>query len=255
MAEVRAQRALNETSPKPRVSVSAMATSWSIGVYRRTISSLLLLFLSLLSISIAYKPGDIVPMSRMGQYHSSRTPWHDIVGRHCPIFAVNREVLIPIPKPTGYTGADPYKLSFQIGREKFRIPWLLVVNRKSPEVPMIEFHLRYSDIEIHPDISKQFWDPEHWPKHILVRYTWSVSLHLNLNPFNHAFAIPLRELREEKSEIDVASGFYVLFGSGLVMSFILSIYVLQSSRDRLARFLRETVAESSMPGGGVAKVE
>ncbi|CAK9144480.1 unnamed protein product [Ilex paraguariensis] len=169
---------------------------------------LILTLASVASNSLAYRPGDIVPMSRMGQYHASRTPWHDMIGRHCPIFAVNREVLVPVPKPTGYTGADPYKLSFQVGREKFYIPWLFVVNRKSSEVPMIDVHLRYSGsdllgitakvldmphryVELHPDIRKQFWDPQHWPKHVLVRYTW-----------------------EEQSEIDVASGFFVLFGSG-----------------------------------------
>ncbi|KAI9073178.1 hypothetical protein K1719_044853 [Acacia pycnantha] len=213
--------------------------------------SLLMWLLLLLPIAIAYRPGDIVPMSRMGQYHSSRTVWNDLIGRHCPIFAVNREVLMPVPKPTGFTGADPYKISFQVGREKFFIPWLLVVNRKSTEVPMIEVNLRYSGtdllgvtakvvdmphhyVELHPEIRKHFWDPQHWPKHILVRYTW-----------------------KEQSEIDVASGFFVLFGSGLALSFILAIYILQSSRDKLERFVRETVAESSMPGGGVgvAKVE
>ncbi|OAY41624.1 uncharacterized protein LOC110623791 isoform X2 [Manihot esculenta] len=216
----------------------------------RKIASVLLFFLlSLPSISLAYRPGDIVPMSKMGQYHSSRTLWQDVIGKHCPIFAVNREVLIPIPKPTGYTGADPYKISFQVGREKFLIPWLFLINRKSSEVPMIDVHLRYSGsdlhgvtakvvdmphhyIEIHPDIRKQFWDPQHWPKHVLVRYTW-----------------------EEQSDIDVTSGFYVLFGSGLMLSFILSIYILQSSRDKLARFVMETVAESNIPAGGVAKVE
>ncbi|XP_044482042.1 uncharacterized protein LOC123208539 [Mangifera indica] len=215
----------------------------------RIIVSRLLLLLSLTSISLAYRPGDIVPMSKMGQYHSTRTVWHDVIGKHCPIFAVNREVLIPIAKPTGFTGADPYKISFQVGREKFLVPWLFVINRKSSEVPMIDMHLRYSGsdlhgvtakvvdmphryVEIHPDIRKQFWDPQHWPKHVLVRFTW-----------------------EEKSEIDVASGFYVLFGSGLMLSFILSIYILQSSRDKLARFVRETVAESNIPGGSVAKVE
>ncbi|CAA3018293.1 uncharacterized protein LOC111395885 [Olea europaea subsp. europaea] len=199
--------------------------------------------------SLAYRPGDIVPMSRMGQYHSTRTVWHDMIGRHCPIFAVNRETLIPIPKPTGYTGADPYKISFQVGREKFYIPWLFVINRKNSEVPMIEMHLRYSGadllgvtakvidmphsyLEIHPDIHKQFWDQQLWPKHILVRYTW-----------------------EEQSEIDVASGLYVLFGSGLTLSFMLSIFILQSSQDKLARLVRETVADSSMFGGGIAKVE
>ncbi|KAI4353536.1 hypothetical protein L6164_002479 [Bauhinia variegata] len=211
--------------------------------------SVLILSLSIVSVVNAYRPGDIVPMSRMGQYHSSRTVWHDLIGRHCPIFGVNREVLMPIPKPTGYTGADAYKISFQVGREKFFIPWLLVINRKSSEVPMIEVNLRYSGsdlhgvtakvvdmphhyVEVHPQIRKQFWDPEHWPKHILVRYTW-----------------------KEHSEIDVTSGFFVLFGSGLMFSFILSIYILQSSRDKLTRFVRETVAESSLPDGGVAKVE
>lgn len=210
---------------------------------------LLLLFSSIISISLAYKPGDIVPMSRMGQYHSSRTVWQDLIGRHCPIFAVNREVLILIPKPTGYTGADPYKISFQVGREKFYIPWLLVVNRKSTEVPMIDIELKYSGtdllgvtakvldmphhyVEIHPEIGKHFWDAQHWPKHILARYTW-----------------------KEHSEIDVTSGFYVLFGSGLLLSFILSIYTLQSSRDKLERFVRETVGESSIPVGEIAKVE
>ncbi|KAL9374511.1 hypothetical protein Peur_034131 [Populus x canadensis] len=213
------------------------------------IASVFFFLISLPSVSFAYRPGDIVPMSKMGQYHSSRTVWHDMIGKHCPIFAVNREVLIPIAKPTGYTGSDPYKLSFQVGKEKFLIPWLFVIHRKSSEVPMIDVHLRYSGsdlhgvtakvidmphhyVEIHPDIRQQFWDAERWPKHILVRYTWL-----------------------EQSEIDVSSGFYVLFGSGLMLSFILSIYILQSSRDKLARFVRETVAESSIPAGGIAKVE
>ncbi|XP_042378758.1 uncharacterized protein LOC121971515 [Zingiber officinale] len=200
------------------------------------------------SITRAYKPGDIVPMSKAGQYHASRTSWYDVIGRHCPIFAVNREVLIPIPKPTGFTGADPYKISFQVGHEKFHVPWLYVINRKSSEVPLIDFHLRYSGsdlhgvtakvidmphhyIETHPDIRKNFWDPQHWPKYVLARYTW-----------------------EEHSDIDVAGGFYVLFGSGLFLSLILSIYVLQSSKEKLTRFVKENVAENSIHGG-IAKVE
>ncbi|KAK3405003.1 uncharacterized protein LOC104425104 [Eucalyptus grandis] len=213
-------------------------------------SLLALLLLPLLpSICAAYRPGDIVPLARMGQYHSYRSPWQDVIGRNCPQFAVNREVLVPIPRPEGFTNADPYKVSFQVGREKFLVPWLFLINRNSKEVPMIDMHLRYSGsdllgvtakvvdmphhfVEIHPNIKTQFWDVNSWPKHVLVRYSW-----------------------EEQSEIDVTSGFYVLFGSGLMLSFILSIYVLQSSREKLARFVKETVAESSMPPGGVAKVE
>ncbi|KAL5661597.1 hypothetical protein ACJX0J_028722, partial [Zea mays] len=141
----------------------------------------------------------------------SRSVWFDVVGRHCPAFAVNREVLMPIPKPTGFTGADPYKITFQIGHEKFHVPWLYVINRKTSEVPLIDFHLKYSGndilgvtakvvdmphhyVEVHPDIKKNFWDPQNWPKYVLVRYTW-----------------------EEQSEIDVTGGFYVFslaFGIG-----------------------------------------
>ncbi|KAF3333592.1 hypothetical protein FCM35_KLT01283 [Carex littledalei] len=203
---------------------------------------------SLPSLSLAYRPGELVPMSRSGQYHGSRTVWHDVVGRYCPVFAVNKEVLMPIPKPVGFTGADPYKLSFQIGHEKVYVPWLYVINRKSPEVPMIDFHLKYSGndihgvtakvidmphhyIQVHQDIKKNFWSPQQWPKFIIVRYTW-----------------------EETSEIDVAGGFYVLFGSGLILSFILAIYVLQSSKDKLEKFVIDTVVDTS-PEGGVAKVE
>ncbi|XP_052154468.1 uncharacterized protein LOC127772573 [Oryza glaberrima] len=212
---------------------------------------LLLLYSSALLIPLAsaYRPGDIVPMLRSGQYHGSRSVWFDVVGRHCPSFAVNHEVMMPIPKPTGFTGADPYKITFQIGHEKFHLPWLYVINRKSSEVPMIDFHLKYSGndllgvtakvvdmphiyVEHHPDIRKNFWDQQNWPKYVLVRYTW-----------------------EEQSEIDVPGGFYVLFGSGLVLSFILAIYVLQSSQEKLTRFVREAVNDSSLPEGGFAKVE
>ncbi|KAB1224610.1 hypothetical protein CJ030_MR2G009981 [Morella rubra] len=172
-----------------------------------TWSLVLLLLVSAPAISVAYRPGDVVQMSKMGQYHSSRTVWQDVIGRHCPTFAVNREVpfefyrvAIPLQKPTGYTGADPYKISFQVGKEKFLIPWLLVINRKSSEVPMIDVHLRFSGsdllgvtakvvdmphyyVETHSDVFKSFWEPQSWPKHVLVRYTW-ILLQNVYNVFN-----------------------------------------------------------------------
>ncbi|KAK9920270.1 hypothetical protein M0R45_028828 [Rubus argutus] len=51
-----------------------------VGRGRRSIVSLFLLVLLSLStprITIAYRPGDIVPMSKMGLYHSMKTDWHD----------------------------------------------------------------------------------------------------------------------------------------------------------------------------------
>ncbi|KAF5188984.1 ATP-dependent helicase/deoxyribonuclease subunit B [Thalictrum thalictroides] len=125
----------------------------------RTLS--LLTFCCLCWISMAYKPGDVVPMSKMGQYHSSRTVWLDMIGRQCPIFGVNREVLIRIEKPSGYTGADAYKISFQVGKEKYLIPWLLLINRKSQEVPMVDVHLRYSGNDLHGVTAKVIDMPHH----------------------------------------------------------------------------------------------
>ncbi|MBA0696117.1 hypothetical protein Goari_002700 [Gossypium aridum] len=140
---------------------------------------------------------------------------------------------------------------------------------------MIDMHLRYSGgdlhgvtakivdmphhyVEIHPNIRKQFWDPQHWPKHVLVRYTWSVCLLLKslfhmhivclvlnlvcLQVFSSVGVYTLKPIlsfkaketrvsktrfdskkysnfEEEQSEIDVTSGFYVLFGSACVENF------------------------------------
>ncbi|CAF2046808.1 hypothetical protein YC2023_110269 [Brassica napus] len=127
-------------------------------------------------------------------------------------------------------------IKFQIGNKKVLIHWLLVMNRKSSEFPMINVNLVFisvclgyfsggdllgvtaqvidmplSYLNTHPEIRIQFSDPQHWPKHVLVRYTWYAAF------------------------IDVSSGFYALFGSALSFSFVLSIGVLQSTREKLAR--------------------
>ncbi|KAL3698920.1 hypothetical protein R1sor_016942 [Riccia sorocarpa] len=197
---------------------------------------------------LAYGQGDFVPMSRRGQYHSLRTKWIDQLGRHCPRFGIDNEVVLPLPKPQGYTGADPYKISLQFGSEKYQTPWLFVIGRSSMDVPMIDVTLRYAGSEFlgstakvvsmpdsylkeHPDIKTNYWEPNSWPKHILVRYSW-----------------------EEGSEIDVAGGLYVLFGSGLVLTVAMALHILQSSKDKLSRFIKENVVETAMPAEE-AKVE
>eukprot|EP00249_Psilotum_nudum_P005231 c18686_g1_i1 orf=276-926(+) len=202
----------------------------------------------LLELCSAYNPGNFVPLARRGQYHATRTHWHDVLGHHCPRFAIDREVLLPIPKPSGYTGADPYKISLQFGKEKFTTTWLYVIGRQGPDVPMIDVHLRYSGgdlqgavakvvnmpqqyVKQHEEVIKQFWDVEKWPKHILVRYHW-----------------------EENSDVDVEMGLYVLFGFGFTLTLVVALHILQSSKDKLARFVKENVVDSVLPGEE-AKVE
>ncbi|CAM6106541.1 unnamed protein product [Calypogeia fissa] len=194
-------------------------------------------------LSSAYVVGDFVHFSRKGQYHALRSPWYDQLGRHCPRFGMNSEVVLPLPKPTGYTGSDPYKISFSFGNERYGTPWLFVIGRKGPDVPMIDVNLRYaggdllgvnakvvsmpeSYLKEHESIKEEFLDVEKWPKHVLVRYVW-----------------------EEKSEIDVAGGLFVLFGSGLVLTVFMALHILQSSKEKLARFIQETVVQGTLPGG------
>lgn len=177
-----------------------------------------------------------------------RTTLHDMLGHHCPRFAIDREVLLPIPKPTGYTGADPYKISLQVGRENFHTPWLFMIGRQSSDVPMLDIQLKYSGGDLlgvvakvenmpqqylkqHEAVMKQFWDVENWPKYILVRYHW-----------------------DEKSNVDVEAGLYILFGSGFTLTLVTALHILQSSKEKLARFVKETVVANAVPGEE-AKVE
>jgi len=206
--------------------------------------SLLLFCLGLLSctgvFTHAYQIGDALPVARRGQFHGQTTSWLDQLGRHCPKFGVDTEVVMPLPKPVGYTVSESYKVSFQFGREKYLTPWLLVIGRK--EVPMLEVTLRYSGGDLegvtsrivpmpekylkqHEAIRQKFVDPEDWPKHILVQYTWV-----------------------EKSEIDVVGGLFVLFLSGNILFVVTAIYILQTSKDKLSRFMNENVVQPSMVG-------
>lgn len=87
-------------------------------------------------------------------------------------------------------------------------------------VPMPEKYMKQ-----HESIRQKFEDPEDWPKHILVQYTWV-----------------------EKSEVDVEGGLYVLFLSGNILFVITAIYILQTSKDKLSRFLNENVVQPSTVG-------
>lgn len=51
-----------------------MAGMVAVAGSRPFIQALVLISLSFPAISSAYRPGDIVRMSKMGQYHSVRTP-------------------------------------------------------------------------------------------------------------------------------------------------------------------------------------
>ncbi|CAK9861389.1 unnamed protein product [Sphagnum jensenii] len=210
------------------------------------------IFLSLLLLPVlgsAYQIGDSVPLARMGQFHGQRTSWLHQLGRHSPHFGVDTEVVMPIPKPSGFSDDVAYKISFQLGAEKYQTPWLSIIGRQNKEVPIIDVTLRYSSggdfkgvraevkdmpkqyLNEHEDIQRKFLDRNDWPKYVLVRYTWV-----------------------EKSEIDVAGGLFVLFGSGFILFLVTALHILQSSKEKLARFMQENTA-SPATLGEIAKAD
>jgi hypothetical protein len=210
------------------------------------------ILLSLLLLPVlgsVYQIGDSVPLARMGQFHGQRTSWLHQLGRHSPHFGVDTEVVMPIPKPSGFSDDDAYKISFQLGREKYQTPWLSIIGRQNKEVPIIDVTLRYSSggdfkgvraevkdmpkqyLNEHEDIQRKFLDRNDWPKYVLVRYTWV-----------------------EKSEINVAGGLFVLFGSGFILFLVTALHILQSSKEKLARFVKENTA-SPATSGEIAKAD
>lgn len=60
----------------------------------------------------------------------------------------------------------------------------------------------WTDLNTHPEIRKQFWDPQHWPKHVLVRYTWYAT-------FLDHFQLCLTSLNKINKIVDTVESRYL----------------------------------------------
>lgn len=128
-----------------------------------------------------YRVGDFVPTARRGQFHGvracaarsapvltrlapqSRTQWHDLLGRHCPKFGHTKtvrcwrlprrpqqaadfgtlrpQVAVPLPRPVAFSPGDEYKLALAFDGDRFLTPWLPVLGKRAPEVPLLQVEL------------------------------------------------------------------------------------------------------------------
>lgn len=180
-----------------------------------------------------------------------RTEWHDTLGRHCPRFGVSREVVLPIPRPVGFSSNEAYKLALMVGKERYTTPWLLVFGLPSGKVPMVDITLTHFVGELrgvsakvvtmpdefivkHPSVSSHYHNMTHWPKHLLLRYTW-----------------------KEQAEVDVPAGLFVLFGTGFILTTVLALFILQSSKEKITKFVNQQMVETStaVSPGEVAKID
>jgi hypothetical protein len=53
--------------------------------------------------------------------------------------------------------------------------------------------VHWADVEVHPDIKKNFWDQQTWPKYVLVRYTWYKFYGSSIRMYNFVFPGAIHE--------------------------------------------------------------
>ncbi|PSC71398.1 ATP-dependent helicase deoxyribonuclease subunit B [Micractinium conductrix] len=196
-----------------------------------------------------FQESDFVPAARRAQFHGQRTHWHDILGSHCPKFGVKRLVAVPLPQPQGYKAADEYKLQLSFDGDSHVTPWLAIIGKHAASPPYVEVELVRTGSEIksvsaqvfaldaedqrdHAPLVKEFLNATHWPKHLLVHYTWRTQL-----------------------DEDEESGLLVLFSAGAFVALLLGLNVARTYRDKLAAFLADVAGEAPGTGLGAPPVE
>lgn len=200
------------------------------------VAKLLLLFSSYVSAN--FHDGDIVPASRRGQFHGSRTMWHDLLGRHCPKFAVESKVAIPIPQPKGYKVIHQYyKIQFVFDGDRVHSPWIQIIGKKSPAAPIVHIQLEHTGnmltalsaevvpvnleyLREHHQVLREFTNATLWPKHLLVHYTW-----------------------KHRNPINTNAGLYLIFIMGIMVTAVLGVSILVSYHEKLDSFLADLAAE------------
>ncbi|KAJ9523454.1 hypothetical protein QJQ45_005347 [Haematococcus lacustris] len=157
---------------------------------------------------------------------------------------LQHQVAIPLPKPIlPLQLLDEYKLQLSFDGDRQLTPWLTIMGKGAPSVPVVEVVLRSSGSELlgvtasvatapvayqhkHMQLVQEFRNASHWPKHLLVRYHF-----------------------ETHNEVDLNRGLAVLFIAGLFSFLILSVTAVAGSSDKVAAFLAEVTAEDSMAVG------
>lgn len=228
-----------------------------------------------------FHSGDFVQTSRRSQFHSQRTSWHDLQGRHCPRFNVDATVAVPIPKPKDYDQLDEYKIQFAFDHERLFSSWLTILAKpNSPGagfdvfhphkltndvlIPFVRVRLwkredallrvtiegsRLPDVfmKSHPDIVEEYKNREQWPKHVLVK--------CGLLQWGDAECCCRYEW-SSMDEVDAERGMMVLIYGGMMVIFTMMFAVVLTSKAKLTEFFRELATEGlQMSGKEESKAE
>lgn len=154
---------------------------------------------------------------------------------------------LQLPLPIGFASTDEYKMQLSFDGEQHITPWLQLIGRGAPSAPYVEVNLVRSgdalrsvtaavyaiapeDQADHRMLVEEFRNASHWPKHLLVSYSWT-----------------------SRHEVDAQRGLLVLFVAGASAALLATLSAARTHRSKLKQFLadmaRENVGSTAVPLG------
>eukprot|EP00890_Picochlorum_soloecismus_P002470 jgi/Picsp_1/3223/NSC_06063-R1_protein len=181
---------------------------------------------------------DFVPMSYRGQLSRENTEWTDALGHFCPKFGVHQTSIVMLESEKKDKIAD-YRVQLSFDGGRLVTPWLQLKGRRAPLNPYIHVTLTRSgdaligataqvkgmqggDLKF-KNLVGQFNDMSVWPKHVMVKYSWS-----------------------SRHETDLDTALTVLLSLGSLMTVFMGVRAISGYKKHLKKFFRDVSGEQSV---------
>jgi len=181
---------------------------------------------------------DFVPMSYRGQLSRENTEWNDALGNFCPKFGVHQTSILMLEGDKKDKMSD-YRVQLSFDGGRLVTPWLQLKGRRAPLNPYIHVTLTRSgdaligatayvkgmqrgDLKF-KNLVGQFDDMSVWPKHVMIKYSWST-----------------------RHETDLDTALTVLLSLGSLMTVFMGIRAISGYKKHLQKFFRDVSGEQSV---------
>lgn len=173
--------------------------------------------------------------------------WNQLEGKRCPLFGRQKHTTILIEGPS--PGMDHFSVQFAFDHGRYVTPWLQIIGNKRVRNPFIHVELvktgnaitgvhakvlEYDErthhvsghVGVHHSkghmkkVYEEFHDPNTWPKHVLVKYTWTT-----------------------RHETDVEFALFTLMSITVLGMVVVGIRSMSSYRNHIKTFFMETVMD------------
>eukprot|EP00242_Pyramimonas_sp_CCMP2087_P008067 CAMPEP_0198200330 /NCGR_PEP_ID=MMETSP1445-20131203/3363_1 /TAXON_ID=36898 /ORGANISM="Pyramimonas sp., Strain CCMP2087" /LENGTH=159 /DNA_ID=CAMNT_0043870369 /DNA_START=467 /DNA_END=946 /DNA_ORIENTATION=+ len=152
---------------------------------------------------------------------------------------------MPIPRPVGFIGDEEYKLTLSFEGERHMTEWMAVLPGEMQATDpswtpsLIDVHMTHTAghvrsvranlkpipaayFQSHKEELSQMGNASHWPKHVLVRYTWS-----------------------EVVEVNTLGGMNFLLGTGVTMMGLILYIVVGANHEKIAKLVHDLAEEDA----------